>query len=367
MSIYKQKNSDMWWVAVYVPGSLRKAGKRQYIRKSTGTADKATALAIEQVIKMSLNRTSAADKLHGLIDVLLGEDKKEVFPVAGIWSEYTRIYKMSDSYLSDRTLKGREGVMLRFNAWIAEYRTDVTDVSNINKRVAAAFADYLKNEMLQAKTRKNIIGDLSAVWRQLMTIHPLDNPWAGLSPTTTNSQRGRAFTREEETAILAAADAAGYGWGLMCRIARHTGLRYGDIVRLKGIDIDFDLQAIRIKPSKTERHGVDVIAPLPDDVMKMIPAGQAGYLFPDAAKCYPQIFRVYRFRKILEDAGLDSAIYTFHSWRHTFRTRLSEAGVSDDIARRMGGWTQQETALRYDHATRLEERRKAMEAAITHK
>ena len=49
----------------------------------------------------------------------------------------------------------------------------------------------------------------------------------------------------------------------------------------------------------------------------------------------------------------------FHCWRHTFRTRLSEAGVSDDLAKRRGGWTEDATAARYDHAERVEELRAA--------
>lgn len=49
--------------------------------------------------------------------------------------------------------------------------------------------------------------------------------------------------------------------------------------------------------------------------------------------------------------------------RHTFRTRLSEAGVSDDLAKRLGGWTENATAARYDHAERVEELRAAVEKA----
>ena len=57
------------------------------------------------------------------------------------------------------------------------------------------------------------------------------------------------------------------------------------------------------------------------------------------------------------------SLRAFHSWRHTFRTRLSEAGVSDDLAKRLGGWTDDATAARYDHAERVEELRTAVEKA----
>jgi len=40
---------------------------------------------------------------------------------------------------------------------------------------------------------------------------------------------------------------------------------------------------------------------------------------------------------------------------------LSEAGVSDDLAKRLGGWAEDTTAARYDHAERVEELRAAVE------
>ena len=69
------------------------------------------------------------------------------------------------------------------------------------------------------------------------------------------------------------------------------------------------------------------------------------------------------FAKILKAAKIEDDGYTFHMWRHTFRTRLSEAGVSDDLAKRLGGWTEDATAARYDHAERVEDLRAAVEKA----
>ena len=42
---------------------------------------------------------------------------------------------------------------------------------------------------------------------------------------------------------------------------------------------------------------------------------------------------------------------------------MSEAGVSDDLAKRLGGWTEDATAARYDHAERIAELRAAVEKA----
>ena len=47
----------------------------------------------------------------------------------------------------------------------------------------------------------------------------------------------------------------------------------------------------------------------------------------------------------------------------TNKNQMSEAGVSDDLAKRLGGWTEDSTAARYDHAERVEELRAAVEKA----
>ena len=52
--------------------------------------------------------------------------------------------------------------------------------------------------------------------------------------------------------------------------------------------------------------------------------------------------------------------FFFRRWRKL--TRLAEAGVSSDLAKRLGGWTQDATVQRYDHADKTEEIRRALES-----
>jgi len=66
---------------------------------------------------------------------------------------------------------------------------------------------------------------------------------------------------------------------------------------------------------------------------------------------------------ILERAKVKGKGLTFHSYRHTFRTRLKEAGVPNEIAKELGGWTQDATLARYNHADETEKLRAQMEKA----
>jgi integrase len=118
---------------------------------------------------------------------------------------------------------------------------------------------------------------------------------------------------------------------------------------------------MRLMPSKTARHGVAVLMPLCGELQAALSMdvgeGHAGeFVLPEHAAAYPYPNRGApgAFSAILLAAGIIGG-YSFHSWRHTFRTRLAAGGVSDEIAKRLGGWTVDATAMRYDHDGRFKE------------
>jgi len=78
------------------------------------------------------------------------------------------------------------------------------------------------------------------------------------STGTDDSQTARAFTDDEVTRILDAAQGSEhYGASL---IGLYTGLRFVDIAHLLWTDIQGDFLCIR--PRKTKRHGIRVVIPL---------------------------------------------------------------------------------------------------------
>lgn len=356
MSIYQRKGSRYWWAKVCRPGC-------RPMRVSTGATDEKTARAIEQTLQAAQRRDTPAGRLHRMLDVLL--DVQSItpgLPVNAIWPEYERICRSSERPLSHKTMLDRRNCVRRLLSWLTETHPLLRTMQDVSTVVASSFADHLRKSGAASKTRRNIVADLGTVWRTVGTVHDCASPWGNVIPLATVTTPGRAFSREEEESVLKAADAAGHGWGLMCRVARCTGLRYGDVARIEGHDVDRDAKALRLNPSKTRRHGISVVLPLSDALVAMLPDTH-GPLFKEAASHYPDMIRAYPFSRVLADAGLSGRGHTFHSWRHTFRTRLSEAGVSDDIAKRLGGWTQDTTAARYDHAKRLDDLRAAVTSA----
>ena len=357
MSIYKYKQSRNWWIKYKDP-----AGKYRYI--ATGSPDRDKAEAIQATLNMAKARTSPAEILHALIDSLYGIDANKQLPLASALDTYKAYLHTTGKAASSRTMENRQVAFRRFLKWAKEHYPAAVTPGKVDRACAVGFAQRLQKDGLADKSRQNILSDLSTVWEGLMrcTDGVTANPWKLVRPEVRDSEPGKPFSAPQVAAVLKAADDTGHGWGLACRVALYTGLRYGDVAQLAWDDIDMDKAIIKVRPQKTARHKVDVIMPIAPplmDVLSPLPR-HCGLLLPEIGRRYPRQLKLFPFRKVLEDAELDTDVYTFHSWRHTFRTRLGDAGVSKDIAKRLGGWTNDTMADHYDHSQRIEELRAAV-------
>jgi integrase len=378
MGIYKQPQSKYWHYRIHVPQSGKARPKT--LRGSCRTAEREVALAVEHAMRMAVGRSAPADSLHRMIDALLGVSPLPGLPLGAVADAYSQAIQTAARSLSTHTVRDRIGACRRLAAWAAAERPATSTAEDVDRAAAAAFASHLAATGLTAKTRRNILGDLGTVWQELARSRDRmpSNPWPLALPEATSGSRGLPFSREQEAAVLAAADApeaSAWGWGLACRIARATGLRYGDVARLQWRDVDLDAGVIRTEPSKTARWSVTVAIPVPAALIARLRADRpencsqtadccSVSVLPRMAEAYPHAPWRHPFGQVLATAGLPANVYTFHSWRHTFRTRLAEAGISDEIARRLGGWTNDATAARYDHDGKLSELRAAVELAF---
>jgi integrase len=142
------------------------------------------------------------------------------------------------------------------------------------------------------------------------------------------------------------------------------------VARLTWEQIDMDKRTISVIPQKTARHGVAVVLPMSDAVYAALAStpeeSRHGNVLPLHAELYGNpsaaAYKQLNFREVLDAAGIGEG-WTFHSWRHTFRSRLADAGVDMETAKRLCGHTQDETSRHYDHAAHLDEYKKAIDAA----
>ena len=407
--LYRRKNSKYWWIMFRDPD---RAGK--YIRQSTKLTDRAAALEVERSVALGVKRKVD----QGAMERILKAVYKTTEGVCGMtlveaWRQYQRVVEQRGKEQSANTVAVLKAAITQFVDWARE-KKGIKLVKQVTSAVAMDFAEFLKkgkvkhgSEMrpVKTKTRKNKIEALSSIWRVLAGIEPeIVDPWRNYVPIVKDGERRQAFTREQEAKVL---DAAGKGklpdWRLISLVARHTGLRKGDVFQLKWEQIDLEKGVIRLTPRKTQNYQIAVAVPMVarlwEEMKRRAEGGMAdgtaidktrscgtlaaasvgktggnaadaafgktqkrsGFVFERFARAYPSDPGVERFHDVLARAGVAGAGYSFHSWRHTFRTRLREAGVPDEIAKQLGGWTRDATLARYNHADETERIRGMME------
>ena len=363
--LYKLNGSKNWWVMFRDP---RRPGK--FIRKSTGTSNIADAREIERSEHLAIKGKITEKQLAGIFDTIFGKSREKSGLAASLmWPKYESIIRRRDRQPSDHLMRVRMNCLKKFFEWTKE-KFGIKTVEEVTYDIALSYSDYMKKQLkLKDKSRRDYISHLSSIWNGVSAIHELTNPWRKLRPVVRDSERHAAFTPEEEMRVLEAAKNCPVPlWYEASLIARWTGLRKIDVSKLEWKDVDLENGIIHTRPSKTSEYKIDVNIPMSSvlwEALKKIYNKDNRYVLPSFAAAYPLPPKAYFFKKVLDAAGITDPSITFHSWRHTFRTRLAEAGISDDLAKRLGGWTNDKIIERYDHADKTDEIRRAIESTIT--
>lgn len=365
MNLYKR--GRVWWVKYQVDGKV--------YRRSTGTGKYQEAAAWVAAIKTSARMTSF-DEAVEVLKMLYAEPRAGEVAIGEAWDRYEKLARaVGKLQVREKTVVDRRNHVRRFVEWLGREAATIKTVEGVTGAIAAKYAEHLARAGLSTKTRGNTIGNLSVVWAMLEKVSPkIRNPWERLAPADTDHKRLQAFTAEEERRVLAAARETGNDWWSVCTVARHTGLRYGDIATMKWGEVDLARGVIKRKPSKTEKYGIAVELPITAPIRSALEAADGwgeraepgAWVFPLHGALYGRrgknVQAVLNFREVLEAAEVEGN-FTFHSWRHTMATRLAEAGAGLETRKRILGHRRDETAARYDHDSHLAEVKRAIEDA----
>ena len=361
MTLYKRGN--IWWVTYMVDGVR--------YQQSTHMRRKSDAQAWVDCINTARKASTFDDAVEVLRRLFHAESAAPGIALDTAWDKYIDVARATGrDQILPHVLAVRKRTLARLVRWLGDNAATVKTVERITGPIAAKFAARLKDNGLKSKTRRNIIHELSTIWRLLSKVSPnLANPWGGLAPRDTDGAVGKAFSPDEEAAVFRAAEKVGKGWPAVCAIMRHTGLRYSDVARLRWDDFAPDLSVIRLRPHKTAKRGITVAIPVTAPVLaalgKLPRTGD--FVLPVHAETYASAHGSVRkslaFSEVLRVAGLDGKGYTVHSWRHTAATRLAATGADIETRKRLLGHRNDLTAARYDHAEHLAESRSAIERA----
>src|SRR5689334_12959975 len=171
------------------------------------------------------------------------------------------------------------------------------------------------------------------------------------NPLPENNKRVRYLLDEEEPKLFAILNGRRKHLRPLVTVAIGTGMRRGDQLNLRWEKVDFQRDVNYVPNSKT---GKDYGVPMNEDVRNTLlvlrsESNGSDYVFlnPKTKKPYTDLKKA--FGTACRIAGIRDLHW--HDLRHTFGTRLAEAGCSEATIADLMGHSDPQTTRRYTHAT----------------
>lgn len=163
------------------------------------------------------------------------------------------------------------------------------------------------------------------------------------------TERTRILTRDEETKLLAACDKWRKHLIPLIITAIETGMRRGELQRLKWKDVDLTGRVIRVEALNTKTLKSRLV-PITAKLKTTLAQLRQNQLRPNSPVFGGEDFK-RAFNTAVRLAKLKDL--NFHDLRHTAITRMLEDGISPPLVMKISGHTQQKTFLRYVNQTEV--------------
>ncbi|MDX2220903.1 MAG: tyrosine-type recombinase/integrase [Burkholderiales bacterium] len=248
--------------------------------------------------------------------------------------------------------------------WFGKYRLDHLTVRDINEWVSMRLTGKLSSgkpakdrqgnnlkPVSKATVRRNI-GALRtalnhAVDSELIQINPLAR-YKSEQLKLSDNPRTEYFTEEQEKELRKALVHSQPYFQQMVLLALNTGMRRGELLKLRWSHIDLEKRQVRVDASITKTETTRYI-PLNSEALSVLKGIERS----------PAHDIVLRYRtnsvsnitgawnKLVERAGIEGM--TFHCLRHTFASRLVQRGVDLYVVQRLLGHSDIKMTQRYSH------------------
>jgi len=159
-------------------------------------------------------------------------------------------------------------------------------------------------------------------------------------------ERVRWLTDDEVTRLL---EACPPKWRGMIRVSLATGLRQSNVTAMRWEWVDLDRSTLCV-PGEFFKNGKDFAIPLSDDAVAAIRESLGDHptfvFADDNGKPFGKI-RSKAWKDTLARAEIENL--RWHDLRHTWASRMTQAGVPTQALQRLGGWETAAMVNKYAH------------------
>lgn len=312
MSLYKRKDSSVWWVKIVIDG--------RKVQRSTGTDDK---------IK--------AQEFHDRLKAQMWEQNRLGIKTRRSWKE--AVVRWLEETSEKATHHEDKRKLIWLDGYLGELMLDEVTLDVIDSIRAAKLKEAAKST-----TNRYL-----ALIRSILLRARDEWEWINKVPKVRlfkeSAHRERSLTREQAGKLLAELP---HHLRDLVLFSLATGLRQGNALRLEWSQINLEQRHawIHAWQSKNRRP----IA---------IPLNEAAYsvLIRQKGKHESRVFtfqgkplnsaNTRAWRKALQRAGIDN--FRWHDLRHTWATWQRQAGTPTHELQRLGGWRTGAMVERYAH------------------
>ena len=199
---------------------------------------------------------------------------------------------------------------------------------------------------LKAGTVAKILSDFKRIVSRAFKWNLVEgkNPLAGVTVKNAFAKRERYLTHKEAEQILDGLSLVSCNLYHIAKIALYTGLRLGEILNLRGSDINIARGIMRVRDGKAGERTAYIPKNFENDLKKLIPADNAAFLFTGSrGQKLACNVTSNAFAKFMEETGLNGPgveseqKIVFHTFRHTFCSWLAIEGVPLFTIARLAG------------------------------
>jgi len=334
------------------------------LKKSTKTTDKNQAIELAIGYERLERRARAGTLTNNQVKKVYNEVSEKVTGDS-IIAAATDVYL--NRWLEGVRVRSKPATFERYNLSVKLFLASLGDkaqkpITSITSRDVEAFL----NSRLAAKVApKTAIVDLKIIniaFRKAVKYNDIDkNPVAAVQlPKEVSSER-EVFTLNEVEKLVRAAPT--HEWQTLILLGYFAGARLTDCALMKWENIQPEKNQLEYEQKKT---GKKVGVPLHIDLLKHLnfisAFGIKGYLCPKlAGKVTGGNHGLSEgFKRIVVKAGIDPMTAkgkgirnftkrSFHSLRHSFNSVLANAGVSEEVRRKMTGHASPMMNQKYTH------------------
>jgi len=334
MTVSRRKDTGQWVTDFYHNGErIRKTLKFVRTKKE---AEAAEAVIMNQVFQQVYGFEPKSTKLFSdfVVESFLpySEANKKSF------SNDVYICRLLVSYFRGKAVRQLTPSLIEeFKQWF------------LAKPIVYGTDEEKKERPRSLATVNNHLRVLSKILSLAVDAELIDsNPVFRVRKFKPNNRRLRVLSDEEEVDLLATLEGNDL---IRCIVivALNTGLRRGEIFSLKWSDVDFQRRRLIIRKTKASKERFVPMNATVRELLLSLPRLLTDYVFP-SPKTEGRLTDIKKsFRSAVDLAEVENL--RFHDLRHTFATRLADAGTDAYTLMEIMGHADLKTTMIYVHAS----------------